>query len=169
MPPAPPLPNSLPPLPLRSSLSVRAKRRMLRAERAEKQPGRTPVLSLSLGAREAPHASRRAREKQLSRTPLFALLSRCARSAARFAPSARKAVQPHARKYVELSDFGTIRSRSTKEMEAHKELTEQARAFPGRSASGPAITSRACANESLQPRAEGAARPSHSPARNRPA
>ena len=31
------------------------------------------------------------------------------------APGARKAVQPHARKYVDLSDFGTIRSRSSNE------------------------------------------------------
>ena len=45
---------------------------------------RTTLLTNS-GAREAQHASRR---------------------------SAREGVQPHARKYVEVSDFGTIRSRS---------------------------------------------------------
>ena len=33
--------------------------------------------------------------------------------------SAREAAQPTARKFVELADFGTIRSRSSKEMEAH--------------------------------------------------
>src|SRR3954469_839001 len=51
------------------------------------------TLPTNSGAREAQHASRL---------------------------SARQAVQPHARKYVELSDFGTIRSRSTNEMEAHE-------------------------------------------------
>src|SRR3954471_9175723 len=46
-------------------------------------------------------------------------------------------------------------------------LTEQARAFHGLRAGGPAITSRACANVSLSPRAEGAARPySHASTRD---
>src|SRR5689334_22527720 len=57
------------------------------------------------------------------------------------------------------ADFGRIRSRSAKEMEAYKELTEQARAFRGRQRGRPSATVRACANESLQSRAEGAARP----------
>jgi hypothetical protein len=50
-------------------------------------------LALLPGARAAPHASR---------------------------PSAREAVQPTARKFVELADFGTIRSRSTNEMETYE-------------------------------------------------
>src|SRR6478609_5374151 len=58
------------------------------------------------------------------------------------------------------ADFGTIRSRSTNEMETYKELTEQARAFPQLQRGRPSATVRACANESLKPRAEGAARPS---------
>ena len=69
------------------------------------------TLPTNSGASEAMHASRR---------------------------SARGGVQPTARKYVELADFGTIRSRSSNEMEAHDKLTEQAHAFRGRSAGGPA-------------------------------
>jgi hypothetical protein len=34
--------------------------------------------------------------------------------------SARKAAQPHARKFVDLSDFGTIRSRSAIEEQTYK-------------------------------------------------
>jgi len=34
--------------------------------------------------------------------------------------SARPAAQPHAWKFVELADFGTIRSRSAIEMEAYE-------------------------------------------------
>jgi hypothetical protein len=41
-----------------------------------------------------------------------------------------------------------------------RELTEQARAFPPLQRGRPSATVRACANESLEPRAEGAARPS---------
>src|SRR6187549_2211655 len=99
---------------------VRAKRRTLRAGARAKEFSRCPspfpraprrvwlaphersnaTLPTNSGAREAPHASRR---------------------------SAREGVQPHARKFVELSDFGTIRSRSANEARP-RELTEQARA-----------------------------------------
>ena len=48
------------------------------------------------------------------------------------------------------ADVGTIRSRSANEMETYKKRTEHARALRGRSAGGQAITSRACANASLQ-------------------
>jgi hypothetical protein len=51
------------------------------------------------GAREAPHASR---------------------------ASACQAAQPHARKHVELADFGTIRSRSTNEEITHESWRNQA-------------------------------------------
>ena len=44
-------------------------------------------------------------------------------------------------------------------METYKELTGQAPAFPQLQRGRPSATVRACANESLQPRAGGAARP----------
>jgi hypothetical protein len=44
-------------------------------------------------------------------------------------------------------------------METYKELTEQAHAVPQLQRGRPSATVRACANESLPPRAEGAARP----------
>ena len=68
------------------------------------------TLPTNSGAREAQHASRL---------------------------SARQALQPHARKLVELSDLGTIRSRSANEARP-RELTEQARAISQRSAGGQA-------------------------------
>jgi hypothetical protein len=86
-----------------------------------RQPSRmllySPLLS---GARAAPHASRpSARQAVQPHAPV-----RAAPHASR--PSARQAVQPHARKYVELSDFGTSRSRS-----ANKELShERASRYP---------------------------------------
>src|SRR6478735_109853 len=51
------------------------------------------------------------------------------------------------------------RSRSANEMETYKQLTEQARAFPQLQRGRPSATVRACANESLPSRAEGAALP----------
>src|SRR6478735_11236092 len=52
------------------------------------------------------------------------------------------------------------RSRSANEMETYKELTAQAPAFPQLQRGRPSATVRACANESLPPRAAGAARQS---------
>ena len=70
----------------------------------------------------------------------------CARSAARLAPKRARRGQPHARKYVELTDLADqIRSRMRWNLQR---LTEQARAVPQRSAGGQR-TVRACANESL--------------------
>jgi len=75
--------------------SVRAQRaRFAPGARKAAQPhARSPP---ALGARAAPHASRRARGRQLSRMPGLLLLSVRAQRA-RFAPGARKAAQPHAR------------------------------------------------------------------------
>ncbi len=64
---------------------------------------------------------RPSRHLRLDSSPSW-LPSRCARSAARFASGARRAVQPHARKHVDLTGFGTIRSRS-----ANNELTHESR------------------------------------------
>jgi hypothetical protein len=60
------------------------------------------------------------------RRTLVSVSSRCARSAARPRRSARQAVQPHARKRVELTDFGTIRSRSTNKEMTHESWRNQA-------------------------------------------
>jgi len=108
------------------------------------------------GARCAGRALRSLRGRSKA-TPPTSLGARAALHAS--GRSAREGAQPHARKFVELSDFGTIRSRLANEMEAPRKLTVQARAFSQQGAIGPAVTSRACANVSLKPRAEGAARP----------
>ena len=50
---------------------------------------------------------------------------RCPRSAARLAP-ARAPVQPLARKHVELTDFGTLRSRPTNKELTHESWRNQA-------------------------------------------
>jgi len=125
-------------------LSARAQRRTpLRsplAARVAPPPSSLPLAarvaphasSLPLGARVAPHASRRARGRQFSRMP-----------------------------GTETSEKSwKTRSRSANEMADLQRLTEQARAFPGRSAGGPAQPSERAQNESLPPRAAGAARPS---------
>jgi len=66
--------------------------------------------------RRLPHASSRVCSSSRS--------SSRARSAASALPlsrlSAREGLQPHARKHVELADFGTIRSRAANEMEAYE-------------------------------------------------
>jgi len=71
---------------------------------------RASTAMLPSGARSAARFSERAQRCCLSG----------ARSAARSRRSARQAVQPHARKHVELSDFGTSRSRS-----ANKDMTHE--------------------------------------------
>ena len=117
----------------------------------------TPVSLLSLGARAAPHALAPRRAEDTPSPPL-SFSSRCARSAARSrrARGRRLSRMPG----TKTSDKSwKTRSRSANEMADRQRLTGQARAFPQRSAGGPAPPSRACANESLQPRAEGAARP----------
>jgi len=83
------------------------------ARKAAQPPARTPLLSLFPGARAAPHASRRARGKQHSRLP--------------------------GNKTSEKSWMA--RSRSANKMADLQRLTEQARAFPQRSAGGPASQS----------------------------
>jgi len=91
------------------SLSVRAQRRTPRAQRAEDSSAALFPLS-PLGARAAPHASRPARGRQSSRMP-----------------------------GTKTSDRSwKTRSRSAHEMADLQRLTGQARAFPGRSAGGPA-------------------------------
>jgi hypothetical protein len=67
------------------------------SKRPQTQPH--PRLVSPLGARAAPHASR---------------------------PRARQTAQPHAQKYVELSDFGRIRSRSANKELSHESWRNQA-------------------------------------------
>jgi hypothetical protein len=95
---------------------VRAERRTLRARARAKTAACSSFLALLpvRAERRTPRAP--ARAKPLSRPLLSG--ARGAPHASR--PGARQASQPRARKYVELTDFGTIRSRS-----ANKELTHE--------------------------------------------
>ena len=83
-----------------------------RSERSDACLSKRAKRRLPLEASEAMLASRRARAKQISRVP--SVLSSLEASEAMLASrrSARHAAQPHARKFVDLADLGTIRSRS---------------------------------------------------------
>jgi hypothetical protein len=76
---------------------------------------------LDPGARSAPHAlaPQRARRSAAARRVSSAVRVRAQRRTPS-RRSARDAVQPPAGKFVELADFGTIRSRSTNEMETYE-------------------------------------------------
>src|SRR4051812_12808423 len=82
---------------------------------------------------------------------------RCARSAARLAPQRAPNTAAACPEPKRAKRLWKTRSRSANKAQTYKELTEQAPAIFKQSAIGPAPTSRPSANESLQPRAEGAA------------
>jgi len=145
-----------------SPLGARAAPHASRPARG-RQPSRMPVsVSLSSRCARSVARSRRARGRQPSRMPVSVSLSSplgCARSVARSRRARGR--QPSRIPGTETSEKSwKNRSRSANKMADLREPTERARAFQGLQRGRPSANVRASANESLPPRAAGAARQS---------